>query len=295
MQVLKHLTFDVGICAYNEAQNIEGLLRACVTSEVRDYHLGDIIVVSSGSNDGTDKIVQGLARQNRRIQLLLEQERTGKSSAINKILERSNSDLIVLISADVLPSKHMINKLLEPFHESKVGMVGCRVSPVNGHDSTCGNIVRFIWSLHDIAADVEPKFGEAVAFRRDLVERLEPNIIADEAFIEMKVRQAGYGLRYAPDALVFNRGPETLFELLEQRKRVYAGHLQLRMKYGYSVSTLKTKNLVRILLMGRERSEPKYVAAAVMIEMLARALGLCSYLAGRSTHVWRMLKSTKRL
>ncbi|MGI0068884.1 MAG: glycosyltransferase, partial [Nitrosopumilaceae archaeon] len=171
IQIPRHLTFDVGICAYNEAQNIEELLRACVLSEVRNYRLGEIVVVSSGSDDGTDKIVRGLARQDRRIQLLVEPERTGKSSAINKILALSRSDIILLISADVLPSKDAINRLLEPFHESKVGMVGCRVSPVNGHDSICGNTVRFIWSLHDLAAaGVEPKFGEAVAFRRDLVE-----------------------------------------------------------------------------------------------------------------------------
>jgi poly-beta-1,6-N-acetyl-D-glucosamine synthase len=295
LQVLRYATFDIGICAHNEAGNIDRLLHLCAGSKVQDYFLEKIIVISSQSTDSTNELVGKFANEDRRIDLVTESTRTGKSSAVNKILKLSNADIVVLISADVLPSKDALDKLLQPFHDPKVGMVGSKIMPVNGYHTISGNIIRFIWNLHDILASVEPKFGEAIAFRKEIVNRLEPSIIADEAFIEMKVKDAGYKMHYAPDSKIFNRGPETMFEFLEQRKRVYAGHLQLKMKYGYSVSSLKPKNLMKTLFIGRKNAQFRYVLAAIVTEGVARAWGTLSFMTGKKDHVWRILKSTKRI
>ncbi len=295
MQVLKHASFDIGICAHNEADNIVRILYACSNSKVRDYLLERIIVVSSESSDSTDDLVRRFATEDRRVDLVTEATRTGKSSAVNKVLESSTADIVVLISADVLPSKDALDRLLEPFHDGRVGMVGSRVMPVNGFHSTTGNIVRFIWSLHDVVETFEPKFGEAIAFRREILNGIPSSVIADEAYIEMKVKKAGYKMQYASDSKIFNRGPETMRELLEQRKRVYAGHLQLMVKYGYSVSTLKPKNLVRILATGRKNASFRYFLAAIVTESVARLWGTLAFVAGRKNHVWRILRTTKHI
>jgi poly-beta-1,6-N-acetyl-D-glucosamine synthase len=251
--------------------------------------------VSSGSDDGTDELVEAFARKDHRIELISEQERLGKAHAVNRFLEKSKADIIVMISADVLPVGNCIDKILQPFKDETVGMTGCKVKPINGLHSACGNVVRFIWKLHDVTSKIEPKFGEIIAFRREAVDFIDPTIIADEAFIEMKVRELGFKFKYVGDAVVLNRGPENWFELLEQRKRVYEGHLQLREKYGYNVSTMKTGNLLRLLKMGYKRTKPQYVVLSVMIESAARAMAVVSFRTHRSQHVWRILKTTKQL
>jgi poly-beta-1,6-N-acetyl-D-glucosamine synthase len=295
LQTLRTTTFDVAICAHNEAGNIGRLLKASIESLTEKFDLDRIFVVSSGSDDGTDEVVEAMARKDRRIQLISERERLGKAHAVNQFLAKSKADIIVMISADVLPLGNCIDKILEPFNDEEVGMTGCKVKPINGQHSACGNVVRFIWKLHDVTSKIEPKFGELIAFRREAVDFIDPTVIADEAFIEMKVKEFGFKFKYVGDAVVLNRGPETWFELLEQRKRVYEGHLQLREKYGYNVSTMKTGNLFRLLRMGYKRTKPQYVVLAVMVETLARGLGMFSFRTHRSTHVWKILKTTKQL
>jgi poly-beta-1,6-N-acetyl-D-glucosamine synthase len=295
MQTLRTTTFDVAICAHNEVSNIGRLLQSSTSATTHKYSLDRIFVVSSGSDDGTDELVEAFSKQDSRVCLISEGERLGKAHAVNQFLAQSRADIIVMISADVLPVGDCLDKILQPFKDERVGMTGCKVRPVNGAHSKCGNVVRFIWTLHDATSKIEPKFGEIVAFRREAVELIDPDIIADEAFIEMKVRQLGFDFKYVRDAIVLNRGPENWFELLEQRKRVYEGHLQLRQRYGYYVSTMKTRNLLRLLSANYRRTKPQYAVAAVMVESFARLAAMFSFTTHRSTHVWRILKSTKQL
>ena len=50
------------------------------------------------------------------------------------------------------------------------------------------------------------------------------NGTVDEASIEAIVRAAGLELRYVPEAVVRNKGPETVADLVRQRRRITAGH-----------------------------------------------------------------------
>jgi poly-beta-1,6-N-acetyl-D-glucosamine synthase len=295
MQALRSITFDVAICAHNEAANIGRLLQASTNAVTQRSNLDRVFVVSSGSDDGTNELVELFSTNDKRICLISEDERRGKAHAVNQFLARSKADIVVMISADVLPVGDCIDKILQPFENELVGMTGCKVKPVNGRHSWCGNVVRFIWTLHDGTSKIEPKFGEIIAFRREAVEFVDPDIIADEAFIEMKVKELGFKLKYVRDAVVLNRGPETWFELIEQRKRVYEGHLQLRQRYGYYVSTMKASNLFRLLKSNYRRTKPQYVVAAVLVESFARIAAVLSITTHRSTHVWRILKTTKQL
>ncbi len=285
----------MAICAHNEASNIGRLLQTTASAITHRYSLDRIFVVSSGSGDGTDDLVAAMARKDKRICLISEKERRGKANAVKEFLAKSKADIIVMISADVLPVGNCIDRILQPFEDERVGMTGCRVMPVNGLHSVCGNVVRFIWQLHDAASRIEPKFGEVIAFRRDAVDFMDSDIIADEAFIEMKVSQLGFKFNYVRDASVLNRGPDTWYEFLEQRKRVYEGHLQLRARYGYRVSTMKIGNLLRLLNRNYNRTKPQYFVLAIMVESLARSMAVVSFRTHRSNHMWRILKSTKQL
>ena len=49
----------IGICAYNESQNIERCIRSIYEQDTRNVNVKEVLVVSSGSTDGTDDIVRG--------------------------------------------------------------------------------------------------------------------------------------------------------------------------------------------------------------------------------------------
>jgi glycosyltransferase involved in cell wall biosynthesis len=72
------LDVSVGICAYNEEENIGALLENLLTQQSLP-HNSEIIVVCSGCTDETPSIVEKFARKDKRVKLILEEERRGKA------------------------------------------------------------------------------------------------------------------------------------------------------------------------------------------------------------------------
>jgi len=97
---------------------------------------------------------------------------------------------------------------------------------------------------HRLCLDI-PRLGELIAFRK-VFDHLPQDVAMDEAFVEALIIRRGMEVRYAPDAVVHNMGPETVSDFVRQRRRNYAGHLYLKAKYGYRVSSLENVRVVRI-------------------------------------------------
>lgn len=83
---------------------------------------------------------------------------------------------------------------------------------------------------HRLCLDI-PRLGELIAFRK-VFDQLPQDVAMDEAFVEALVIRRGMRVCYAPDAVVYNMGPETVSDFVKQRRRNYAGHLHLKDKYG---------------------------------------------------------------
>jgi glycosyltransferase involved in cell wall biosynthesis len=107
------------IPAYNEEDNISRVL-----SVVQDYpHFNEIIVIDDGSNDQTCKIVTEFQKITPRIKLIVNPQNLGKSGAINKAVQSSHGDLIVMIDADLISLNHdNITELIRPVIKNKYGL-----------------------------------------------------------------------------------------------------------------------------------------------------------------------------
>ena len=113
-----------------------------------------------------------------------------------------------------------------------------------------------------------------------------------EAFI---IRR-GMQVRYAPDAVVYNMGPETVGDFVRQRRRNYAGHLYLKDKYGYRVSSLQNTRVVRIALEEVWGAVQLVTTLGVLaaLELFSRVMGAWDYRVKKKTHtVWDMAWTTK--
>jgi cellulose synthase/poly-beta-1,6-N-acetylglucosamine synthase-like glycosyltransferase len=241
------MKITIGIPAYNEEKNIGTLLTALLMQEQKRTKISEIIVVSSGSTDRTDEIVKEYSNIDDRIILIRQPQRRGKASAINEILKASTNDIIVLESADTIPEKDCIEKLCSPFLDEKIGMTGAHPIPTNNRDTFTGYAVHLIWDLHHRISLKTPKCGELIAFRK-LFDKIPEDIVTDEAWIEYEVRKREYEVAYVPEAVVYNRGPETIREFIKQRRRIACGHLDLKKRTRYTVSTVKMTNTLPILL-----------------------------------------------
>jgi hypothetical protein len=180
-----------------------------------------------------------------------------------------------------------------------VGMVGVRPVPDNDRATVVSRMVHLLWELHHRVALDTPKMGELVAFRADLVDRVNELSVVDEASVEDIVRSKGYELAYIADAIVTNHGPEKLDEYFDQRRRIARGHYWLDFAFGYKVATMDPRRLVRTtldVLKDQDEAGRKALAAAVAVELAARVAGFVdARIVGGRHRTWRPLASTKQL
>jgi len=286
----------MGIMAHNEEANIGRLLGALVTQRLRDVVLSEIVVVASGCTDNTEGIVQDWAKRDSRIQLIVQEKRSGKASAINEYLPQARERIIVLCSADLLPEADALERLVAPFADPEVGMATSHPVPVNDPGQFMGFAAHMLWGLHHKINLTSFKSGEMIAFRK-IFERIPYHTAVDEASIEPVVRGQGYRAQYVSAAVVYNKGPETLADFLRQRRRIYAGHLAVRDTLGYTVSTMNARRILFILLRNLDwRPRPfVWTWAIVGLEAYGRLLGLRDYKKRRNHQIWEIATSTKQL
>lgn len=286
----------LGVMAHNEQLNIGQLLDAITTQPLAVADLRQIVVVASGCTDATEDVVRSWAARDPRIELVTQVRREGKASAINLFLGRARERVLLLCSADLLPGPGTLDAVVAPFADAEVAMTTCRPVPVNDRDTFMGFAAHLLWDLHHQVNLRSFKAGELIAFRK-VFERIPIRSAVDEASIESVVRSQGYGVRYVPDAITFNKGPETLADFLAQRRRIYAGHLGVRSTIGYRVSTLSAWKILGLVLRNLDwRPRPfLWTWAVATLEALGRLLGRLDYQRRRDHAIWAMAKTTKAL
>jgi biofilm PGA synthesis N-glycosyltransferase PgaC len=295
--IMPSLRCSVGITAHNEAKNIGKLLEAVLAQELEQVEVSEIIVVASGCTDRTCEIVREYEQRDPRVKLLEQITREGKTSAINLFLQDASQDICLIESGDTLPGAATIENLVKLFADPKVGMTGAQKIPTNVPDHIVGYMSHLRLQMeHELCLEI-PRLGELIAFRK-VFTHLPPDVAMDEAFVEALVIRRGLEVRYAPDAVVYNTGPETMREFIMQRRRNYAGHLHLVRKYGYRVSSMDNLRVSRIAweeIWKAFRLIYTLVTLGV-VEGIARLLGLYDYFVrGRRHELWNIAWTTKHV
>jgi cellulose synthase/poly-beta-1,6-N-acetylglucosamine synthase-like glycosyltransferase len=288
---------SIGIFAHNEAANITALLEAVSTQKLDIVTIEEIIVVSSASTDGTDDLVRDYAVINPLVKLETQARREGKASAINLFLQKARADILIVISADVIPEADTIEKLGAAFTDPDIGATGGRPMQGNAQTSFMGYAVHLLWRLHHRMALKAPKLGEMIAVRK-IMQSIPPDSAVDEASIEALIKAGGYKLRYIPDALIRNKGPQTLRDFVKQRRRIQNGHLWLKQNQHYKVVSQQNSTLTRVLC--EELKDNPFdllkIAAVVLLEVYCRMLGSIDYyVLGKNPFAWDIARSTKNL
>jgi cellulose synthase/poly-beta-1,6-N-acetylglucosamine synthase-like glycosyltransferase len=283
--------------AYNEEAGIGRMMEAVLAQQLHEVEIAEIVVVASGCTDRTEEIVREFAEKDARIRLLIQPYRSGKSSAINMLLSQTEQEIIVSVNADTVPAPDAVEQLVKPFIDPTVGMTGGRPIPTNDPHTFMGYAVHLLWELHHQIALRQPKLGELIAFR-NFFHQIPTDSAVDEASIEPLIRGQGLKLHYAPDAIVYNRGPETIADFIRQRRRIYAGHIYVHRTMGYRVSTMKTPRIMRLLLFSPGiKWNWQFVLwgpIVVALEAYARMLGALDYsLLKRKHAVWEVVETTK--
>lgn len=294
---LPRLRCSIGVTAHNEEKNIGECLQALRVQLLLEVEIAEIIVVASGCTDGTHAIVEAIAAQDPRVKLIVQPERRGKTSAINLFLAACGEKLCVLQSGDTIANEVAIEHLVRLFREPSVGMTGAQKIPVNTPD----HIAEYLSFLrlkmeHELCLEI-PRLGELIAFRK-VFDAIPEDVAMDEAFVEAIVEERQMEVRYAPDAIVYNMGPTTIGDFIKQRRRNHAGHLHLKRRYGYKVSSLNSAMVAKIAL-NQAVGALKLIGTLGLLGLLegwARALGSFDYFVkGKRHEIWDIAWTTKEV
>jgi biofilm PGA synthesis N-glycosyltransferase PgaC len=296
------MNVSIVIPAHNEARNIQNVLESLLAQETEVARITEIVVIASGCTDDTAGLARAKAKGRPGVHVVVQERRAGKVAAINAYLavRDTRAEVVMMCSADLVVAPDVVERIAQCLHaEPDVGMVGARPVPDNDPNTMMGRMVSLLWELHHRVALDEPKMGELVAFRADLVDHVSELSIVDEASVEDIVRRKGYRLAYVGDAVVHNHGPEQLKEYFEQRRRIARGHYWLSFAFGYDVATMKKGSVLRRtaeLFAEQDLLGKQALVAAVGVEVAARAVGFVdARIIGGRHRTWTPLVSTKNI
>ncbi len=282
------------VCAYNEAANIGQLLEVLTSRDAECFD--ELLVVSSGSTDGTDDIVRGFEARSPKLRLIIEPERAGKARAVNTALSLAQGDVILLLDADCLPEAGCLERLAGHFETPDVGGVGSRNVPINAREGWIARAGAVLWDLHHEVCRNRPVLGGDIVAFRAVVREIDPRTVNDDYALEAALRAAGLRIDYEAEARVRMRAPSKLRDFLNQRRRIAAGFRSDR-RVGLEKATQSRLNAASAAL-AYLRVHPGRTPALLLLlclEALARASVLAGSIRGREPYytAWEPAPSTK--
>ncbi len=225
-------TVSVVVPAYNEGVLIEGCVRSIVRS---DHPFLEVVLVDDGSTDDTFARMRALAREHPQVRAIT-QENGGKGAALNTGIAAAQGDVLVLVDADGLFRPDTLTLLLRGFRDENVGAVCGNDRPVN-LDRVQTRLLSLISHVGtglmrralDVLGCLPVVSGNVGAYRRDVLHETGPvrtDTLGEDLELTWRVHRAGYGVTFAPHALVFAESPSTVRGLWRQRVRWGRGLLQ---------------------------------------------------------------------
>lgn len=225
------------ISAYNE----EAVIGAKLENTLRLSYPPDrleVIVVSDASTDRTDAIVQELSHQHRRVRLLRQDERRGKSAGLNRAVASAQGEIIVFSDANAMYESGAIAELVGGFADPRVGYVVGAALYRDADGSAAAESEGLYWKLEMALKRLESDYDSVVggdgaiyATRRQLFRELKYDDISD--FVNpLQAIAAGYRGVFNSQARCFENAGDTFEKEFGRKRRIVNRTWRAVRRYG---------------------------------------------------------------
>lgn len=196
------------IAAFNEADVIEETVNNKLLADYPPEKL-DILVVSDGSTDGTDEIVEAIAREHPdRVGLVRQEPRAGKTSGLNLVVQQARGEILIFADANSIYEEQSVRELAATFADESVGYVTGKMIYTNPDGSVTGDGCTTYMRYENALRDLETRVGSVVgvdggidAVRRSLYQPMRADQLPDFV-LPLKVVEQGYRVAYQPRAIL---------------------------------------------------------------------------------------------
>ena len=230
------IPFSIIVPAYNE----EVTISSCIESMLNlDYPNYEVIVVDDGSKDKTFNEASKFLTNGVQV---IRQENTGKPGAINTGIKKASGDIIITVDADSRLHPSALKWISRRFSKNqRLGAVAGNVKIDRSRSvlkilqsleyTTSINLGRKSQSLLHCVMIVP---GAIAALKTEALHKVgyfSSDTFAEDFDITMRILQAGYHVEYESRAVAFTQAPESIEDLLKQRRRWNRGIIQVLAKY----------------------------------------------------------------
>lgn len=213
------------IPAYNEGnilpKKIENTLKA-----LSSFPQSEIIVITDGSNDGSERI----AIADSRVRILHQPERRGKSAAINRAMEFVNSEIVFITDANAMVNESAFYKMALRFQNTKTGGVSGEKRVLYSDNNSSSGTEGIYWKYESFLKRKGAEFytvvgaaGELFSFRKSLFKKLEEDAILDDFVLSVRIIEQGFQIDYEPQAYALEEPSKNINDEFERKVRISSG------------------------------------------------------------------------
>ena len=221
------------------------------------------------------------------------------ATALNLGYSVASGDIVIKSDADQLLDKNSLINIVRHFSKTEIGAVSGRQILLKETKQERG-----YRSLIDLKRLVENKLDSIYllepfsAFRKNLIEPIDPTSLSDESELALKIRRKGYRIIFDPEATFYEEIPSKFIPRLKLKQRRAQGYVQvmiknldmcLNRKYGYFGLLIYPLNFLMIiitpwLILSSFIWLPYLISIPELIPIMAM-LGITIYLIGKPSFI----------
>jgi cellulose synthase/poly-beta-1,6-N-acetylglucosamine synthase-like glycosyltransferase len=219
----------VVVAAYNEEGVIREKIANCLSLNY-PFDKISFLFITDGSKDNTPAVVSGFAG----VKLLHEDERRGKTAALNRAMRQVKTPITVFCDANAMLNRSAIKRLVSHYQNPKVGGVsGEKKVFARKTDTVTGMGEGLYWKYESLLKMLDAGLytvtgaaGELFSIRTDLWEELPEDAVLDDFVISARINLKGYRIAYEPSAYAGEQPSASIEEERKRKIRLSAGAFQ---------------------------------------------------------------------
>ena len=211
---------SVIISTYNRREELKDLL---VSLKRQDCSVPfEVVVVDDGSTDGTQELLETVQKEWEGRLRFLSQDNRGIGPARNLGVTHAYGDLLVFVDSDCIAPKEWLKNLTAVFSNSQVGAAGGpELAPPD--DSLLQKSFSYLMTAFLTTGGLRGRRGKKLgqyyprgfnmAVRKQAIDvggGFSKRSYGEDILLGYQVKQAGYQLEYAEDAIVYHHRRSTL-------------------------------------------------------------------------------------
>lgn len=190
----------------------------------------EILFYSDGSTDETENIIASCP--DKRLRLISEPMHHGKTSGLNRAVQKCSNEIIVFSDADALLDAGALQKLARHFHNPAIGGV-CGQRAIHRDNTSLKEaqsgyirVDSLIKKLESKTGSISSNDGKLYAIRKKLFQPI-PDGVTDDFFVSLTVIASGHRFIFEPEARAYIHVPSrTPGHELSRRRRITSRSLR---------------------------------------------------------------------